>query len=144
MARDFPIRTDDTVAKPEAAGPAGLAVALWLLGRDHPPVALDDGGRAALGDLAGDARALAETLALLSRARTLGTRARRLDPALDPVWETRARDLLNAPKVWAAVNAVAGALQARRVLSAAEVAVIADWVTEARPPLPVWMKLPGA
>ncbi|MCP5367558.1 MAG: hypothetical protein H6907_16680 [Hyphomicrobiales bacterium] len=124
----------DYVPRPEATALAGRAVAALDLGLGFAAVAVDGGlvGLVGLEGPDGDRRV--EAAGLMAEARARETRVARLlpagmaadDPAL--AW---ARGFINGPKVWSAMNAVAGALQARRRLARAEVAEIVAWVSVA-------------
>lgn len=94
----------------------------------------------------GRAPSLALLFALFSEARCRKCDVRTLAPENPDIWTAlgpggptpdlmnQARAAINAPKVWAAVNAVAGRLQARHELDHAGVLSVVEWVAGAQPP----------
>jgi len=110
----------DYVPRIDALALAGRAVAAWSEGLPFEAVDISE-------DLSADAPRHVVCAGLMAEARGRETRVDRLlpadimadDPAL--AW---ARDFINRPKVWSAMNAVAGALQARQRLERAEVGEI--------------------
>lgn len=136
--------------RPEATRGAAFAVAAWQAGIAFEAVR-EDGSLEGL-EWSGPGRETAAYMALLAE-----TRARQCDfkellrrhpeawtaaaetlglanPAPDEAWRPAAVAALNAPRVWAHVQAVAGALLARQRVSAAQVAEIRERMFTLRGP----------
>ncbi len=115
---------------------AGEAVGFWYSGLSFDHICVhgpDEGGTVA----GAEPSSFALCLGLLAEARGrhcgLKVIARRYPDdwtRIDSQTVDTAKEALNAPKMWAAINGVAGALQARRRLDRNEVAAVVERIME--------------